>query len=71
MMLFSIVAEKIAFPPKPDIHTDRQTDGHYRVALLLQNMPLILKLNSQTISPKRKFDYLRNITERLTDGVIY
>ncbi len=42
-LLSQLGAEKIAFPPKPDIHTYGQTDGwtvisNYRVAWLLQTL---------------------------------
>ena len=32
-----IGTEKITFPPKPDIHTDRQTDGYQRLQISFAN----------------------------------
>ncbi len=46
-----IGAEKITFPPKPDIHTDRRTDINvYRVASLLktsQKHPSIKRIKAE------------------------
>ncbi len=44
--IYQLGAEKITLPPKPDGHTDRQTDGRtfYRVALLLKKLLIKLKI---------------------------
>ena len=47
--LSKLGAEKFSFPPKPDIHTDRQTDRQmdicfFKVALLLKIQANIITL---------------------------
>ncbi len=64
-----IGAEKITFPPKPDIHTDRQTDIHtdrrtdisvYRVDSLLKSI----------LEAQLRYLGCNSLTYSLTDNVI-